>query len=215
MEINDPNADPNGDWYVTSGRLTDEMVTGDVQVGANTWEKLEPAQVPVVGDLESPSPVTPRYADYGDRLAHVPSRTGLAVTTQFQRGASDSTIAPPATVTLAAYDETLGHNIPDVFVTYFQRDLAAVGLDWLFLMGHPISEPYWVSARFNGQPQVVLVQLFERRALTFNPRNAEGWQVEFANIGLHYYRWRYHNRAGELASPVRAADVDAWRRDDA
>jgi hypothetical protein len=40
----------------------------------------------------------------------------------------------------------------------------------------------------------VLVQLFERRAQTYNPRNKEGWRVEFANIGLHYYRWRYHNR---------------------
>jgi len=194
MELNDPNADPASPWYVTSGLLTVELVTGQVQVGDHAFQNLEPAQIPVAGDLESVSPQTPHYADYtSDRLARAADQTGQAVTAQFQRGQGVTSITPPAPVTIAAYDDTLGHNIPDVFTNYFNQDLAALGLNWLFVMGHPISEPYWITASFNGQTQLVLVQLFERRALAYNPQNQAGAQVEFTNIGLHYYRWRYHN----------------------
>jgi Tol biopolymer transport system component len=37
----------------------------------------------------------------------------------------------------------------------------------------------------------VLVQLFERRVLTYTPSNPAGFQVEMGNVGQHYYRWRY------------------------
>ena len=42
-----------------------------------------------------------------------------------------------------------------------------------------------------GQQQDVLIQCFERRCLTWTPTNPEGWKVEAANIGRHYYVWRY------------------------
>ncbi len=195
MEINDPSGDPTDSWYVTSGLLTVELVTGRVQIGSDAFENLEPAQIPVAGDLDRVDSLTPHYADYaGERLARVPDRTGQRVTTQFRRGQDDVRITPPATVTIAAYDDVSGHNIADVFVDYFDHTLKDMGLNSLFVMGHPISEPYWIDVRFGGKTQLVLVQLFERRALTYNPDNDEGWEVEFANIGLHYYRWRYHNR---------------------
>ncbi len=196
MEVNDLNGDRAGQWFVTNGLLTSELVAGRVQIGLEAFEKLEPAQVPVAGDLESPDPQTPRYADF-TRIAstandnRAPNQVGAPVVTRFKRGgALEGEDRPPAPVKIAAYDDTLGHNMADVFVD-FLRD---VGLHWVFVTGYPISEPYWVAARGGGESQVVLVQLFERRALTFNPRNKEGWRVEFANIGLHYYRWRYHNR---------------------
>ena len=195
MEINDPNADPSGQWYVTSGLLTVELVTGRVQVGDDAFQNLVPAQIPVVGDLENISPETPRYADFaGGRQAPVADRTGQLVATEFQRGQGDVEITPPVPVKDASYDATVGHNIPDVFTTYFTQDLSAMGQNWLYVMGHPISEPYWVLGRINGQVELVLVQLFERRALTYNPQNAPGWKVEFGNIGLDYYRWRYHGQ---------------------
>jgi hypothetical protein len=37
----------------------------------------------------------------------------------------------------------------------------------------------------------VLVQLFERRVLTYTPSNQAGWQVEMGNVGQHYHSWRY------------------------
>jgi len=199
MEINDPKGDRANQWFVTNGLLTSEMVAGRVQVGQDIFDNLEPAQVPVTGDLESPDPQTPRYADYtaiasargGNRA---PRQVGAAVTTRLARGGATEQVGkPPVAVKVTAYDDTLGHNLPDVFVDYFQG-LKGQGLDWLFVTGYPISEPYWVTGRFGGETQTVLVQLFERRALTYNPRNKEGRQIEFANIGLHYYRWRYHDR---------------------
>jgi hypothetical protein len=63
--------------------------------------------------------------------------------------------------------------------------------DWLYLFGHPITAPVWVQARVGGVEQWVLVQLLERRVLTYTPANAPAWQVEMGNVGQHYYRWRY------------------------
>lgn len=195
MEINDQNGNPTDPWYVTSGLLTVELVTGRMQVGSDAFENLEPAQIPVAGDLERVDPLTPYYADFtAERLARVPDESGQPVATHFRRGQDDEQIRPPVTVKVAAYDDVSGHNIADVFVRYFDHALKDMGLNSLFVMGHPISEPYWINVRFGGKTQLVLVQLFERRALTYNPDNDEGWEVEFANIGLHYYRWRYHDR---------------------
>lgn len=194
MEINDSKADPASPWFVTSGLLTVELVTGQVQVGDGQFQDLEPAELPVVGDLEHINQQTPHYADFsGDRLTPAMDRTGQEVDTAFYQGGGEAQITPPAPVTIAAYDATTGHNIPDVFIAYFDQDLAAMGQEWLYVMGHPISEPYWVIGRIGGQTQVVLVQLFERRTLTYNPHNPPEWQVEFGNIGLDYYRWRYHD----------------------
>jgi hypothetical protein len=196
MEVNDPHADRADQWFVTNGLLTSEMIAGRVQTGPTTFETLEPAEVPIAGDLESPDQQTPRYSDFTNVASiansnRAPQRLGSPVTARFNRGgATEVENKPPATVKIAAYDDTLGHNMADVFVDY----LRGVGLNWVFVTGYPISEPYWVVARGGGESQVVLAQLFERRALTYNPRNKEGWRVEFANIGLHYYRWRYHNR---------------------
>ncbi len=197
MEINDPSADPAQDWFVTSGLLTVELVSGQLQTGENSFESRGPAQIPVVGDLDRSLKETPLYADFtSTRLAAAVDETGQKVTRKLTRGENEESIAPPANVQLASYDQTLGHNIPDVFVDYFDHDLSAMGLNWLYVMGHPISEPYWVNASFGGQTHLVLVQLFERRALSFDPSNVAGQRVEFTNIGLHYYRWRYHDQTG-------------------
>lgn len=194
MEINFPNADHNSPWYVTSGLLTTELVTGKMQVGNHEFEQRQPAHIPVAGDLENISPQTPLFADYTSQyLARAANQTGQTVDTKFQRGKGEVRISPPAPVKDVTYDATTGHNIPDVFTSYFNQELTQMGQNWLFVMGHPISEPYWVVAQINGQTHLVLVQLFERRTLTYDPQNAAGWKVEFGNIGLDYYRWRYHS----------------------
>jgi hypothetical protein len=47
----------------------------------------------------------------------------------------------------------------------------------------------------------VMIQAYERRALTYVPTNQPGFQVEMANIGQHYFDWRYRN-AGVCAGDV-------------
>jgi hypothetical protein len=37
----------------------------------------------------------------------------------------------------------------------------------------------------------VMVQVFERRVLTYTADNPPAFQVEMGNIGQHYYQWRY------------------------
>jgi hypothetical protein len=54
-----------------------------------------------------------------------------------------------------------------------------------------VSEPYWVRARVGGVERDVLVQVYQRRVLTYIPDNPAGWRVEMGNVGRHYYRWRY------------------------
>jgi hypothetical protein len=63
--------------------------------------------------------------------------------------------------------------------------------DPYFATGLPITEPYWTTVLVRGEPRIVLVQAFQRRVLTYTPDNPIGWRVEAANVGRHYYRWRY------------------------
>ncbi len=64
-------------------------------------------------------------------------------------------------------------------------------MDWVRVLGLPITEPYWVKAKIGGVEKDVLVQLFERRVLTYTPSNPPGWQVEMGNVGRHYWECRY------------------------
>ena len=102
---------------------------------------------------------------------------------------------------LAYFAKETGHNVPKVFWDYlntrgtvydggrFRQDTL---LDWVFTLGYPISEPFWTRVNVGGAEREVLVQLFQRRVLTYSPDNPAGWQVEMGNVGRHYYRWRYN-----------------------
>ena len=69
------------------------------------------------------------------------------------------------------------------------------------MFGLAISEPYWAHTKVAGQDQTVLVQLFERRVLTYNPALAAN-KVEMGNLGQHYYQWRYVENKGGGSVPV-------------
>jgi hypothetical protein len=45
--------------------------------------------------------------------------------------------------------------------------------------------------RVAGVQQLVMIQCFERRAMTYTPQNEPNWRVEAGNVGRHYYAWRY------------------------
>ncbi|MCS7050020.1 MAG: hypothetical protein NZL87_00220, partial [Thermomicrobium sp.] len=117
----------------------------------------------------------------------VASQLGEPVTALLQR---DGTVLPDAIadsdVRIAFYEAESGHNLPSVFWDWLQRQ----PWPWLALTGLPISEPYWIRTRVDGQERLVLVQAFERRVLTYDPQNPEGWRVEWGNVGLHYRAWR-------------------------
>ena len=193
MEVTHPEADRGSKWFATNGLLTVELVSGRLQTGDNRYQDSSPAQIPVAGDPDSPQ--APTYANF-NKLASLPGldrrspdRKGQTITATLNRNGQVGEGQPANPPRAAYYDGALGHNIPDVFWNWMNDPKNK--LDWLFTLGHPISEPYWVTVNLQGRPTQVLVQLFERRVLTYNPANAAQWQVEMGNIGQHYYRWRY------------------------
>lgn len=60
-----------------------------------------------------------------------------------------------------------------------------------YATGYPVTEAYWASVKVGGVYRNVLIQVFERRVLTYTPGNGPGWDVEADNVGQHYYQWRY------------------------
>jgi hypothetical protein len=213
MEINDPDNDPATPYFVTNGLLTEELVTGNLQVGNAAFEQREPSAQFVAGDQVN-NPGTPSYAAFApyattDGVAHRASdQTGQPVT-QFLNGAGQLSNTDAGDVTLASYQSTTGHNIASVFWQWanapdsgFQPEQ---GVDWLYVLGYPISEPYWIDSTVGGTPRRVLVQLFERRVLTYTAANSAAFQVEFGNIGLHYHDWRY----GPSPIVTRASNIDS------
>jgi hypothetical protein len=232
MELTDPAR-----AVVTSGLLAEEMVTGRVQTGDATFQQGMPASIPLAGDDDlftdphypgkAISP--PTYATLANLhaafLDSQPAAIGSATTREIA-GATTGNV--PATYALgasdpqgiiAAYDAATGHNIPAAFATF--RDRAGIAT-----IGLAISEPFWGSFKFGTGGKVVLVQVFERRVLTYTPDNPAAYRVEMGNVGLHYYLWRYgHSGAppplatsippdtapatGICAAPARATVVSA------
>jgi len=204
MEINNPDGDRGSQWFVTNGLLVREMVDGQVQLGDSSFETRSPAQETVAGDSVAVNPNCPTYASFTYLTwTRAENRMGQKVTATLAKDGTvgdDSSKTSYAGTEIAYYDETNGHNIPKVLwdmmnqsgLVYVNgRYTTAKVVDWLFAMGYPISEPYWVRCNVAGEEKDVLVQLFERRVLTYTPSNPAGWQVEMGNVGLHYYNWRY------------------------
>ncbi len=215
MEVNDPAADRATSWFVTSGLLVNEMVTGQVQTGNNRLDPRPPADVPVAGDTTSPN--APTYATFSRYTGPTPKSLGALVKQRIARDGTLSVLsgqgAPsdPRLFGLTSYDDVSKHNIPGVFVDWMgQSGTVLEGgrltqgrlLDPLYVLGHPITEAYWADVLVNGAPTSILVQLFERRALTYNPNNAPQWRVEMANVGRAYYDWRYKGSPVEPAIAV-------------
>jgi len=195
----EPNDAASG--AITSGLLVTEMVTGRVQTGNDRFERRDAALAPLVGDLDAPGAVG--YAALLGPRALPPRVPGAPVA---------ESLAPNGTVAAAA--NTARHGVATgVLVPETRHAVASVFADYLAgegpvqvggrvvtarlfdppyaLVGLPITEAYWVNATVGGRARQVLVQAFERRVLTYNPDNPEGFRVEMGNVGLHYLAWRY------------------------
>ena len=219
MEINDPSADRNSQWFVTNGLLVVDMIAGRYQVGDTQFVPASPANVPVAGDAAA-SVNAPTYASLqsvaslnGDHRAA--NRTGQQVREGLGRNGNIGTVTNLASLArYGVYEPTTGHNIADVFWTFlnqkgivYQNGQYVNGtlVDWLFAMGYPITEPYWINIHVGDQERWVLMQAFQRRILTYSPQNPEGWKVEMGNVGRAYYDWRYAQAPAPTPIPTATA----------
>jgi hypothetical protein len=215
MEVNDPAADRAAQWFVTSGLLVTEMVTGKMQTGNGRFETRPPAAVPVAGDPTSPD--APTYAAFAGHTSPDSDATGAPVARLIGKDgtlSSYSAQTDPTLFNVTYYDAATQHNVPAVFANWMNQSGPVLEdgqfvqdqlVDPLFVLGHPITDAYWANVLVDGAPATVLVQLFERRALTYNPNNPPEWRVEMANVGRAYYDWRY-KAAGP--GPALAAETD-------
>ena len=104
------------------------------------------------------------------------------------------------------------HNVPMVFMDFLnqvgpvyvngQVNNARLIDPLVFVTGYPISEPFWAKATIRGEVRDVMIQAYQRRALTYVPTNEPAFQVEMANIGQHYFDWRYRNAGFCPGQPV-------------
>jgi V8-like Glu-specific endopeptidase len=201
MEITHPEGDPSSIWYVTNGLIAKELVTGRMQVGDSRFEERSPASINVAGDSNDPN--GPTYASFLGLLDATPAELGSTIIATVNRAGavgSDPALAPHG-VTAAHFASETDHVVASVFWDFMN----ASGLVYdtggyreallfespYFATGLPISEPYWTTVQVGGTERTVLVQVFERRVLTYTPGNPPGWDVEAGNVGLHYYQWRY------------------------
>jgi len=217
LDILDPRQERTSDWFVTPAALVREMLSGAIQFGEDEQEsagRVAPP-IPVVGDLNQTNAIT--YATLG-QLASIHAKpqedaapllpegmdeVGLP-DNQFREVDKSVTalvnsrgiVTPDGMqvggVTVGAYDDVTKHNIAKPFVDW----AAEQPYPDLYLLGRPLTEPYWTEAVVGGVSQRVLFQAFERRVLTFTPGNPDGFKIESGNVGLHYRLWR------SLAQPV-------------
>ncbi len=200
MELNPAGSKPA---FVTNGLLVVELMSGRVQTGPTQYETRSPAVVPIGGDgANNPAP---SYAT----LARISSLSGenravaapkQLVTASLSNTGARGTITFPATESLSYYAPETGHNIPDVFFNFLNQTGKVYSdgsyhdgtiLDWVFTVGYPISEPVWTRMTIAGQPRNVMVQAFQRQILTYIPDYGPPWNVQFGNVGVAYYGWRY------------------------
>lgn len=202
MEINDPTADPNSEWYVTNGLLPIELMTGRLQTGYNRFEYRAPAQVAAVGD---PNNAFPTYKDllpfYQSPGSVNPGDLGKPATGFLNSNGTISAFndfaKDGATVLVNGGN---GHGVPQAFVDFMnQQGLVSDGSRYsqgkvynpLFVFGKPVTGAFWVKVKVGGKDLPILFQVFERRVLTYNPANDQAFRVEMGNVGQHYYNWRY------------------------
>ena len=230
MEINNPGGDKSSQWYVTTGLLVAEMVSGKTQVGDKQMVPARAAEIAVGGDGLETDADAPTYTSFravaslrgpGDNRA--PDRTGQKASATIDRAGrvgDDPALGLYSGAKLAAYSDVLGHNIPQAMWDFLNLKgvVRENGADvknqtianWIFVMGYPITEPYWARVKIGGVYQYALFQMYERRSLAYVPAMPKGWQVQMGNVGAHYYEWIY---GGALPASLALAPTATPRTD--
>jgi hypothetical protein len=218
MEINNPSGDRTQKWFVTNGLLVKELISGQRQDGDNKFTTLLPADIPVAGDpLDNPGPTYNTFlsvSSINPNTNQATDNTGSTVTATLAKDGSTGNsliLGNNYQIKDAYFEPTLHHNIPQPFWDFMNSTGTIYGnnascyssscqdgsyttgpvVDWTFSTGYPLSEAYWTRVKVAGVEQDVLVQAFQRRVLTYTPKNSAGYKVEMGNVGQHYYTWRY------------------------
>lgn len=204
MELNNP-----AENQVTNGLLVEEMITGRLQIGDNSFQDKGSANVPVAGDPDNAFPTYRDLKSYFNRPAGLqPGETVTALLTPGGPGTQGGYRADPG-AKIASIQQ--GFGIPAAFWNYLNRqglvttpggDRNEVISDWLFSTGYPVTEAFWTRVRVGGVERDVLFQAYERRLLTYTPSNSANYQVEMGNVGLHYIQWRYNGQLPNYSTPL-------------
>jgi len=186
---------------VTNGLLASEIIKGQLQIGDATFQGQPPPAIAIAGD---PTNTVPTYATLATKavslLGAAQSKTGSNVTATISDKGDVTAGTPPAApeTTISAFDSDTKHNVPKVFADYRTKaGLQTIGL--------AISEPFRANVKVGGKPTDVMIQVFERRVLTYTASNPDAFKVEMGNIGQHYYQWRYANKAASPSAPAPAS----------
>lgn len=172
---------------VTNGLLATELVTGRLQTGDTRFADRPSPAIPIAGDSEGGGLTYALLSTKGRQLLDPgPRHLGsyvLSVVSPTGEIAAQSGDAPPY-ARYAIYEITTKHDVSRAFSDYRNT----VGEETI---GLAISQPFFTTVQVAGQERDVLVQVFERRVLTYTDSNPDGFKVEMGNVGQHYYRWRY------------------------
>lgn len=115
MEITDPAGDPTSVWFVTNGLLSTELITGNLQLGNDTFEQRTPAAINVAGDADDTN--GPTYATFTNLLDAAPAAIGEAYIEWLDRAGTitqDSGLAARG-ITAAYLDDVTNHAIAALF----------------------------------------------------------------------------------------------------
>lgn len=199
MEIN-PNAESGSIWRITNGLLATELITGQVQLGDDTFTDASAPEINVAGDPDDER--GPTYRSLSKILDADAHPEGTVITQTISRSGTTGTDQRYAEyeVTADHYVSDTDHTVASVFWDYL-RSRGTIYEDgeyldgplfenYMYGVGYPITEAYWTTVRVAGTDQPVLVQAFQRRVLTYTPHNPDGWKVEAGNVGRHYHDWR-------------------------
>jgi len=184
---------------VTNGLLATELITGRLQIADEQFTARTPPAIPIAGDTDGGGPTYAFLASPAatELTANTPTRVNGKVDALV--AGSTVTHTTPGTVkdarTFTVYDDPTHHNVPQAFADY----RTTVGLANI---GYAKAEPFVTMVKVAGKLQEVMVQVFERRVLTFTASNPAVFQVEFGNIGQHYYQWRYQTPDATATVPA-------------
>ncbi len=204
MEVTNPNDQlANNPYYITNGLLVQEMVTGKLQLGNNSFNSFGAAEIPAAGDLSSDNQ-TPSFSIYAGLLnVNKNSNNGEIRRTLLNNGQDFTNNAlPDYKVTAVHLVKETNHYIASPFWNYLnltgliqdqsgQEKQGRIFEPLFYATGLPITEAYWTTTTVGGESKDVLVQLFERRVLTYTPSNSPAYRVEMGNVGIQYNQWRY------------------------
>jgi len=197
---------------VSTGLLTTELKTGAMQTGDAAFEQRQPAKIGLVGD---PGSAGPTYADLA-LLPEKDGRPGKAPAPYFYdagkfgqaQNLPNRASRIPETRFSYKLDDPSGRFSQYVFYPFWDF-IQSLPLPLSQTTGYAISPIIWVHATIGGKPTEVLVQAFERRVLTWNDSGPVGKEVEFGNIGQHYYQWRYQVSSTPPSPPTTPAPSPA------